>query len=45
MQKSWSEIKNLWGFQPTICGPKTKQPVETHLRPQQSEQILQGREI
>ena len=30
-------------FQPTIFGPKTKQQVETHLRPQQSKQVPQGR--
>ena len=33
------------GFQRTIFGPKTKQPVETHLRPQPSEQIPQGKKI
>ena len=38
-----SEISGF--FQPTIFGPKAKQPVETHLRPPQSEQIPQVRKI
>ena len=32
-------------LRPTIFGPKTKQPVEAHFRPQQSEQIPEGKKI
>ena len=32
-------------FQPTFLGSKTKQPVETYTRPEQSESISQGGEI